>query len=112
MNINMELVGNAMRYMTFAWKWGGRILGYGLVLLFYALVMVLGYCYFFEIGLIFYMVHKSKVMIALGSIFGLWIMFNVLFNYTLAMLVSPGKSFEFEVTHRHLSPFMQLICRS
>ena len=82
-----------------------------LILLFYSLVSIFTYSYFFDIVKEYYLVYQSKTLtwviyliyfvifkffkflIALG----IWLSFNIIFNYSMSVLISPGDNLKYKV---------------
>ena len=72
-----------------------KILGIFLMIVFICLIIILVYAYLFDICKNFYFFHQSKIIAFLMISFGLFIIFNIVFNSAMSMLISPGNTRKF-----------------
>ena len=78
-------------------KTGMKILGILLIVFFYSLVTMIAYSYFFDVCQQYYFVYRNKIITSIMIIIGLIIIYNIIFNFTLAAFSSPGDTNQFKV---------------
>lgn len=78
--------------MDFLWRTLIKSLGICLLFFFVGLVVLMSYSYFFDIVKAYHFVFRSKILTSLMIALGIFICFNIVFNFSLAVLVGPGTS--------------------
>ena len=71
---------------TWVMKQFGRVMVVG----FYLIVLTMCYGFMFDINLVLYLGYKSRVLTLVLTSVANWLALNVVFNFTLAMKLTPG----------------------